>query len=125
MANCRCGHHEAIHHTMGVAGSGRALGLCEACTCSGFTTDARPVVAPRPVVAAPARAKGKPDPVAAPPVGPPAEADVIELVPTTLILAWNSLWCEKCSSRSFRERDTCCARPMLPVRLEMHTREGS
>ncbi len=45
-------------------------------------------------------------------------------VGATLILAWDSLWCPACSARSFRSAASCCGRPMLPVRLEMHSRES-
>jgi hypothetical protein len=43
--------------------------------------------------------------------------------PRTLLYAWESWWCPTCGGRTFRADASCCDAPMLPVRLEMHSRE--
>jgi hypothetical protein len=102
MIRCRCGHPQDVHHTMGVAGTGRVTGMCEACTCSGFTPGLRH---PRRVA----------PPLPARPAAPrPAD---------TLILAWDSWWCETCSARTWVEGARCHDELMTAVRLEMHSRE--
>lgn len=42
----------------------------------------------------------------------------------TLILAWNSWWCETCSARTWVEGAACHGELMTPVRLEMHSRDS-
>jgi len=49
--------------------------------------------------------------------------ELSDLTPTSLILAWDSWWCETCQDRTWRVGQSCHGRPMTAVRLEMHTRE--
>lgn len=43
---------------------------------------------------------------------------------STLILAWDSWWCEICSARTWVEGARCHGELMTPVRMEMHSRES-
>ncbi len=110
---CTCRHLKEHHRSMAVAGSRTKVEFCDSCDgCAGFMPGPVPLHK---------RRKG------AELVVDEQHGEVVlptdPAAPSTLILAWDSWWCETCSARTWVEGARCHGQLMTPVRVEMHSRE--
>lgn len=135
---CACRHLQDDHRSMAVTATKTTVEFCERCaSCTGFTPGPTPLRVRRQAVADEATAvaatdggaNDEPATVAATPLlVDDHTGDVYwptdPAAPGTLIRAWTSYRCERCEAMTWTSEPVCCRRPMVPVTVEVHSRES-
>lgn len=122
-ALCTCGCPYRRHRPE-IARGAVVLACFRHDSCEGFTADV-----PTEVAAMDGGANDEPATVAATPLlVDDHTGDVYwptdPAAPSTLIRAWTAYRCERCEGMAWDLEPVCHGRPMVPVRVEVHSRES-